>query len=114
MVDLSKFKSEEFEGVIVDAKELLLEKWLTIKPNPLKLEQLKKWKNLERKNICVTIKSGNAIITDQFMIPHLQGWIKSNLKKFVEKNDLPPNTKDWNGKKVVLKVDKSGFLRVAY
>jgi len=112
MVDLSEYQNDEFEGEIVDAKVMNLESWLGVKPNPLTKEQMSEWNNLDRDHVCVTIESGNAIVTDQFLIPARQGYSKSNIKKFLDKNKLPTDTEAWAGKKVVLRVDK-GFLRVA-
>ena len=112
MVDLSEYQNDEFEGEIVDAKEMILAEWLACKPNPLTTEQMAEWNNLGREHICVTVQSGNAIVTDQFLIPARQGYQKSNLKKFMDKNHLPMDTNGWAGNVVVLRVDK-GFLRVA-
>ena len=112
MVDLTKYQNDEFEGEIVDAKEMELAAWLSSKPNPLNQEQMKDWNNLERLHVCVTIQSGNAFVTEQFLVPEMQGYSKSNIKKFLTKNKLPLDTEDWPGKKVVLRVDGS-FLRVA-
>ena len=111
-MDLSEYQNDELEGEIVSAKLMVLEEWLKTKPNPLSKEQMKDWNNLERDHICVVVKSGNAIVTDQFLIPERQGYSKSNIKKLFNKNSLPLKTEDWVGKKVVLRVDK-GFLRLA-
>ena len=111
-MDLSLYQNDEFEGEIVDAKIMNLESWLAAKPNPLTTEQMAKWNNLDRDHVCVTISSGNVVVTDQFLIPMRQGYNKSNLKRFIVANKLPAETEAWAGKKVVLRVEKD-FLRVA-
>ena len=112
MVNLSEYQKQTFEGVIETVAVLKLEDWLSSKPNPLNADQMKEWNNLDRDHICVMISSGTNTVTDQFLIPLMQGYNKSNLKKFVDRNTLPVDTDKWVGKTVLLKVDGT-FLRVA-
>lgn len=113
MVDLKEYLKETVEGVIAEVKVMLLETWLQTKPNPVPEAKMKDWSNLDRNHICVYVEYDGLTVTNQFMVPALQGYTKSNLKKFMDLNDLPPDTDNWKGSKVKLAVDKSGFLRVA-
>lgn len=113
-LNLKKFQQDEYEGEIVGVSMMTLGKWLKKKAHPLTLEQAAKWSNLDRLNVCITIKSGAKIVTTQFMIPDdAGGYQRTNLKKFKDINGLPDHIADWGGKKIKLKLGKQGFLDVA-
>ena len=113
MVNLKEYQQDTIGGVILNVEEMLLSEWLKIKQIPD--DKIEKWSNLDRQHICLTVIYGQRKneITTQFMIPQFSGYMKSNLKKFVDLNKLPLDTDEWPGKLVKLRADNSGFLRVA-
>lgn len=43
------------------------------------------------------------------VIPKLTGWTNSNLKKIMDKNKLPNDTKEWAGKSILVAINSEGF-----
>lgn len=126
-LNLGEYQQDEYEGEIVSVVIMKLKDWLKKKANPLDAEQVSKWHKydakakkagkpigLDRDNICVTIQSGNRILTTQFQLPEdAGGYQRTNLKKFKDINGLPDHVADWGGKTVKLKLGSQGFLDVA-
>jgi len=68
-----------------------------------------KFENPDRKVLNVSADFDGNQISGFYTIPKLQGWVKSNLKKLVEKNSLPEDTKEWKGLKIRVVIDKKGY-----
>lgn len=130
-IDLNKYGQMTMEGEITAIYIETLRDWLTkIKKYPISNEvaedkfSRKNDKgelvcNLDKQHIIIVGVCDGAPIDGFFMVPKgVRGYEKSNLKKFIEKNDmplieLPKGGKKWLGKKAEVKVDKNGFMRWA-
>jgi len=113
-MDLSEFAQTEYEGTITEATVKPLREYLKTKRSPLPDKVIDaKFNNPDRENIIVVAECEDVAVSGFFMIPKRQGWNKSNLKRFVDRNSLSLDTEKWPGKKIKLNVDKGGFLRFA-
>lgn len=116
-MDLTVYDKKEFKGKITSVAEMTLVEYLRSKRNPVPEESLTKFSNLDRDHIVVIAEVNGSAVDSFFMIPAVTGYAKSNLRKFIERNDLPlvnsKNLKSWLGKEVAIKVDKAGYYRIS-
>jgi len=133
MVDLGKFQGEVFKGTISEVKEISLKEHLqqrhgakadnvidqfvkSTRPNKGETKAqayARKETAMDRPHVVLIIAYDSAEIDWFAIVPKAQGWNKSNLKKVMERNDLPPVTAEWVGKEIDLRVNEEGFMRVA-
>ena len=107
MVKLDGFDNPEFIGVISRVE---------IKPlrDHIKEEYHESFSNLERDHVVL-----HYTVDDQekdwfAMLPSLQGYSNSNLKKLRTINpELPDDTDEWVGCDIRLKLDAKGYLAVS-
>lgn len=116
MVDLGKYEKPTMQGTITQVREMTLREYLELRHGlkaPKIIEKFNE-ETLDRQHLIIDAKSDGAELDWFGMIPTVQGYNRSNLKRVKERNKLPNNTKKWVGKSIELRVDdKSGFLRVA-
>ena len=119
-VDLKGYEQTTLEGTITAVYVMPLREWLTkVKPKPISNAIVdEKFNNPDRDNVVVVGECGGSAIDGFFAVSKLQGYAKSNLKRFIERNqlplvELPKEAKKWLGKKCEVRVDKNGFLRWA-
>ena len=115
MVDLGKFESQVFKGTIKEVREISLREYLEQRHGAKAEKVIAQFnqENIDRPHVVLIISHENAEIDWFGMVPKAQGWNKSNLKKVLDRNGLPGDTKKWVGKEIELKVNSQGFLRVA-
>tara|TARA_Y100000296_G_C5027834_1_gene183214 strand:+ start:136 stop:474 length:339 start_codon:yes stop_codon:yes gene_type:complete len=77
-------------------------------------EYHEKFGNLDRPNIIVHYDLDGQERNFFMMVPSMQGYSRSNLKRFREKNvGLSDDTDTWKDSEIVLRVDKNGYPTVA-
>jgi len=115
MVDLGKFESQVFKGKIINVQEISLREYLEQRHGAKAEGIIAQFnqENIDRPHVVLIISYDSSEIDWFGMIPKAQGWNKSNLKKVLDRNNLPVDTKKWVGKEIDLKVNTQGFLRVA-
>ena len=118
-VDLKAYGSTTLEGVITAVYVMPLREWLKSKKKPLTDAVIdEKFNNPDRDNVIVVGECNGSAIDGFFAVSKFQGYQKSNLKRFIERNqlplvELPKEAKKWLGHKAEVKVDGNGFLRWA-
>lgn len=134
-VDLKGYEQTTLEGTVTAVYVMTLREWLTkAKKNPISdavaTEKFtREWKDpktgkvrvvctLDDPHVVVVGEADGSAIDAFFRLPKQQGYPKSNLKRFIEGNqlpfvELPKEAKKWLGKKCRVKVDGNGFLRWA-
>jgi hypothetical protein len=106
MVNMEKYQQESYNGKIIDVAEGKVRDF--IKP-----EVLDKFGEPDKACIQITVDMDGSVSRQIFTIPKVQGYAKSNLKRILEKNKLPNDTKKWVGKTVQMATDSKGFMHIA-
>ena len=111
MVDFSAFQKETYKATITKVQEMTLKAHLIARE--LSAKAIAKFNNLDREHLIITGDMKGSKIEGFYLIPQFQGFMKSNIRQFIERNELPSNTDDWIGKEADVILDKMGFPRWA-
>lgn len=87
-------------------------------------DRLRKWEKYDEEGDTPTREIDHVIVNidlgtyeKEFIMgrnpTNRQGYQRSNVKKFIDKNGLPPTTDGWVGKSVQMKDNADGFPEVA-